>query len=68
MLIDVSPPQTDGLQLACRLSVLAKPPVIVLMSATPTDAILASSAEANLLLTKAGITASAITYAARRPR
>lgn len=46
MLIDVSPPQTEGLELARRLSVLAERPAIVLVSATPADAILAGSAGA----------------------
>jgi DNA-binding NarL/FixJ family response regulator len=68
VLIDVSPPQSEGLELARRLSARAKPPAIVLMSATPSDAILADSARAELFLPKAGITAEAITHAARRAR
>jgi DNA-binding NarL/FixJ family response regulator len=68
MLIDVSPPQSEGLELARRLSVLAQPPAIVLMSATPSDAILASSAGADLFLPKAGITAGAIAHAAGETR
>jgi DNA-binding NarL/FixJ family response regulator len=68
MLIDVSPLQTDGLELARRLSVVARPPAIVLMSATPSEAILAESAGADLFLSKAGITARAIAHAARKPR
>ena len=67
MLIDVSPWQTEGLDLARRLSVRAEPPAIVLMSASPSDAILAASAGANLFLDKAGITADAIAQAARKP-
>jgi hypothetical protein len=40
----------------------------VLMSANPADAILTSSAGADLFLVKAGITAGAIAQAARKPR
>jgi DNA-binding NarL/FixJ family response regulator len=68
VVIDVSPHRTEGLELARRLSALAQPPVIVLMSATPSDAILAGSAGADLFLNKAGITADAIAQAVRRPR
>jgi DNA-binding NarL/FixJ family response regulator len=68
VLIDVSPPQSEGLELARRLSAHVEPPAIVLMSATPVDAILAGSAGADLFLPKAGITAGAIRQAARRPR
>jgi two-component system, NarL family, response regulator EvgA len=68
MLIDVSPHQTEGLELARRLSALTQPPAIVLMSAAPSDAILASSAGADLFLDKAGITADAIAQAVRKPR
>jgi DNA-binding NarL/FixJ family response regulator len=66
VLIDVSPQQTGGLKLARRLSAFARPPVIVLMSVTPSDAILAASAGADAFLSKAGITADAITQTARR--
>jgi DNA-binding NarL/FixJ family response regulator len=68
VLIDVSPPQTEGLELARRLSALAQPPAIVLMSASPSDAILTSSAGADLFLVKAGITGGAIAQAARERR
>jgi DNA-binding NarL/FixJ family response regulator len=68
VLIDVSPPQSEGLELARRLSAHAEAPAIVLMSATPSDAILADSARAELFLPKAGITADAIAHAARRAR
>ncbi len=68
VLIDVSPPQTEGLELARRLSALAQPPAIVLMSATPADAILATSTGADRFLVKADVTADAIAQAARRPR
>jgi DNA-binding NarL/FixJ family response regulator len=68
MLIDVSPHQTEGLELARRVSALAEPPAIVLMSAAPSDAILAGSAGADLFLDKAGITADAIAHAVRKPR
>jgi DNA-binding NarL/FixJ family response regulator len=68
VLIDVSPPQSEGLELARRLSAHAHPPATVLMSATPSDAILADSARAELFLPKAGVTADAIAHAARRPR
>ncbi len=68
VLIDVSPPQIEGMGLARRLAALAQPPAIVLMSATPADAILASSAGADLFLPKAGFTADAIAQAARNPR
>ncbi len=68
LLIDVSPWQTEGLELARRLSVRAEPPAIVLMSASPSDAILAASAGADLFLDKAGITADAIAQAAGKPR
>jgi DNA-binding NarL/FixJ family response regulator len=68
VLIDVSPPQSEGLELARRLSAHAHPPAIVLMSATLPDAILAGSAGAELFLPKAGITADAIAHAARRAR
>jgi DNA-binding NarL/FixJ family response regulator len=67
MLIDVSPPQTEGLELARRLATLARPPAIVLMSATPSDAILATTAGADLFLVKAEITADAIAQAVREP-
>jgi DNA-binding NarL/FixJ family response regulator len=66
-LIDVSPHQTEGLELARRLSAHAEPPAIVLMSASPSDTILASSAGADLFLGKAGISADAIAHAARKP-
>jgi DNA-binding NarL/FixJ family response regulator len=66
VLIDVSPQQAEGLELARRLSAFAQPPVIVLMSATPSDAILATGAAADAFLPKAGITAAAIAQAARR--
>jgi DNA-binding NarL/FixJ family response regulator len=65
VLIDVSLSQSEGLELARRLSAHVHPPAIVLMSATPPDAILADSARAELFLPKAGITASAIAHAAR---
>jgi two-component system response regulator EvgA len=68
MLIDVSPHKTEGLELARRLSVLAQPPAIVLMSAAPSDAILASSAGADLFLPKTGIAAEALVEAAQKPR
>jgi DNA-binding NarL/FixJ family response regulator len=68
VLVDVSPPQTQGLELARRLSALAQPPAIVLMSATPADAVLADVAGADLFVAKGGITAGAIAQAARRPR
>jgi DNA-binding NarL/FixJ family response regulator len=67
VVIDVSPQQTEGLELARRLSAHAEPPAIVLMSANPADAILTSSAGADLFLVKAGITAGAIAQAARKP-
>ena len=65
VLIDVSPHQTEGVDLARRLSALADPPAIVLISASPSDAILASSAGADLFLAKAGISAQAVAQAAR---
>jgi DNA-binding NarL/FixJ family response regulator len=68
VLIDVSPPQSEGLELARRLSAHADPPAIVLMSATPVDAILLELAGADLFLPKAGITAEAIRQAGRRRR
>jgi two-component system nitrate/nitrite response regulator NarL len=68
MLIDVSPWQTEGLELALRMSVRAEPPAIVLMSASPSDAILAALAGADHFLDKAGITADAIAQAAGKPR
>jgi DNA-binding NarL/FixJ family response regulator len=68
VLIDVSPPQTEGLELARRLSALRRRPAIVLMSATRADAIVAGSAGADRFLPKAGITADAIAQAAREPR
>jgi DNA-binding NarL/FixJ family response regulator len=67
-LIDVSPQETEGLDLARRLSQLAEPPAIVLMSAASSDAILAASASADLFLVKADITADALAQAARKPR
>jgi hypothetical protein len=45
-----------------------EPPAIVLMSASPSDAILAASAGANFFLDKAGLTADAIAQAARKPQ
>jgi DNA-binding NarL/FixJ family response regulator len=68
MLIDVSPWQTEGLELARRMSARAQPPAIVLMSASPSDAILAASAGADVFLDKAGITADAIAQAAGKQR
>lgn len=68
VLIDVSLHQREGLDLARRLSARADPPAIVLMSASPPDAILAASAGADLFLTKAGISAEAIVQAARKAR
>jgi DNA-binding NarL/FixJ family response regulator len=68
VLIDVSPAQTEGLELARRLSALAQPPAIVLMSATPADAVLADAAGADLFLVKGGITAGAIANTARKVR
>jgi DNA-binding NarL/FixJ family response regulator len=68
VLIDVSPHQTEGLELARRLSTHAEPPAVVLMSAAHSDGILASLAGADVFLAKAGITAGAIAQAARRPR
>jgi two-component system, OmpR family, response regulator MprA len=68
VLIDISPQQTDGLELVRRLSAHTEPPAIVLMSATQSDAILASWAGADLFLVKAGISARAIAQAAREPR
>lgn len=67
-LIDVSPQETEGLDLARRLSQLVEPPAIVLMSAASSDAILAASASADLFLVKADITAHALAQAARKPR
>jgi DNA-binding NarL/FixJ family response regulator len=68
VLIDISPEETEGLALACRLSTLAQRPAIVLMSADQSDAILASWAGADLFLVKAGISARAIAQAARERR
>jgi DNA-binding NarL/FixJ family response regulator len=68
VLIDISPQKTEGLALARRLSTLAQRPAIVLMSASQSDAILASWAGADLFLVKAGISARAIAQAAREPR
>jgi DNA-binding response OmpR family regulator len=68
VLIDVSPPQTEGLELARRLSQLSERPAIVLMSASPSDAILAATAGADLFLVKAGISAGAIAQTALKPR
>jgi two-component system OmpR family response regulator len=68
VLIDISPQKTEGLALARRLSAHTEPPAIVLMSATHSDAILASWAGADLFLVKAGISARAIAQVARKPR
>jgi DNA-binding NarL/FixJ family response regulator len=68
VLIDVSPPQTEGQELARRLSQLSERPAIVLMSASPSDAILAATAGADLFLVKAGISAGAIAQTALKPR
>ena len=68
VLIDVSLHQTEGLDLSRRLSALAERPAIVLMSASPSDAILAASAGADLFLAKAGLTAQAVARVATRPR
>jgi DNA-binding NarL/FixJ family response regulator len=68
VLIDISPQETEGLALARCLSAHSEPPAIVLMSATHSDAILASWAGADLFLVKAGISARAIAQAAREPR
>jgi DNA-binding NarL/FixJ family response regulator len=68
VLIDISPQTTEGLALARRLSTHAQRPAIVLMSASQSDAILASWAGADLFLVKGGITAPAIAHAAREPR
>jgi DNA-binding NarL/FixJ family response regulator len=66
--VNVSQAQGEGLELARRVSAHADPPAIVLMSATHSDAILASWAGADLFLVKAGISARAIAQAAREPR
>ncbi len=68
VLIDVSLDQAEGLDLARGLSALADPPAIVLISASPSDAILPSSAGADLFLAKAAISAEAVAQVARRPR
>jgi DNA-binding NarL/FixJ family response regulator len=68
VLIDVSPHDNQGLELARRLSAHADRPAIVLMSATSADAILATTAGADLFLAKAGISADAIAQASRKPR
>jgi DNA-binding NarL/FixJ family response regulator len=68
VLIDISPEQTEGLALARRLSTHTQRPAIVLMSATHSDAILASWAGADIFLVKAGISARAIAQAAREGR
>jgi two-component system invasion response regulator UvrY len=68
VLIDVSPQETDGLELARRLSAHTERPAIVLMSANPPDAILATAAGADLFLAKAGISAGAIAQAALKPQ
>jgi DNA-binding NarL/FixJ family response regulator len=67
VLIDVSLHETEGLELARRLSAHADSPAIVLISAASSDAILANAAGADLFLDKAGITANAIAQAARAP-
>jgi two-component system nitrate/nitrite response regulator NarL len=67
VLIDVSPWQTEGLELARRLSALPERPAIVLMSAASSDAILAASAGADLFLPKADIAPDVIALAARKP-
>jgi DNA-binding NarL/FixJ family response regulator len=67
VLIDISPQKTEGLALARRLSAQSEPPAIVLMSATHSDATLASWAGADFFLVKAGISARAIAQAARGP-
>jgi DNA-binding NarL/FixJ family response regulator len=66
VLIDVSTDDSQGLELARRLSAHAERPAIVLMSATSADAILAASAGADLFLAKAGISTDAIVQASRR--
>jgi DNA-binding NarL/FixJ family response regulator len=66
MLIDDSPWQTGGLDLARRMSMRAEPPAIVLMSASPAASVLATLAGADLFLDKAGITADAIAQAGKR--
>jgi DNA-binding NarL/FixJ family response regulator len=63
VLIDVSPWQTEGLDLARRLSALAEPPAIVLMSASRADDVVAASAGADLFLDKTCISADAIAHA-----
>jgi DNA-binding NarL/FixJ family response regulator len=68
VVIDVSSEKTEGLALAGRLSAHAQRPAIVLMSATQSDAIVASWAGADRFLAKAGISARAIAHAAREPR
>jgi DNA-binding NarL/FixJ family response regulator len=68
VLIDVSRQQTEGLELVRRLSAHTERPAIVLMSAVASNAILATAAGADLVLSKAGITADVIAQAARRPR
>jgi len=65
VLIDISPEKTEGVALARRLSAQTEPPAIVLMSASQSDAIVASWAGADLFLVKAGISARAIAQAAR---
>jgi DNA-binding NarL/FixJ family response regulator len=68
VLIDISPQTTEGPALARRLSTLAQRPAIVLMSASQSDAILASWAGADLFLVKAGIGARPIAQAVQERR
>ena len=67
VLIDVSLHQTEGLDLARRLSAPAERPAIVLTAASSSDAILAASVGADLFLAKADITAQAVARVATRP-
>jgi DNA-binding NarL/FixJ family response regulator len=68
VLIDVSRHQSEGQELVRRLSARADPPAIVLMSATPADAILAGFAGADLFLPKTGIAGRVLMEAAQKLR
>jgi DNA-binding NarL/FixJ family response regulator len=63
-LLDVSPYEPDGLDLAVRLRNLPDPPAVVLMSAASPDAILVSRFDAQAFVPKARVTGKILAHAA----
>src|SRR5262249_23497280 len=64
VLIDVCVDGLDGLELARRFAAVPNPPAIVLMSAVPADRLLTAAVGADAFVSKASVTAEALTWAA----